>query len=348
MNKLRALSLGGAALVVAVAVWAAWFYGDSSRFGWAVVIGVAAAGLPRSLAHAKRAAHRFHRRLDGAERITGEKGSIFVSESLVDDAVDCLETVRTAAAADDRYDEVRRDSFTEGPGLTVVHAGFHNSFVRITDAGRVVVSGASERTQDLAETVTDACGLSFERTRDNPFNPLEPVKGAPRVFLGVFVFALLLVGFHAVAVGAYPSDAYNPAERAVLVGIDGQSSLDPRVTATERSLHKAAFLVAVVEESPVEVRWASNDSERIARQGRNALAVAEDTRSVLASVERQSLTQRQAQRVENLRTRLATAERETAAEIDERAQRERVNETASLRHLSDRLRASANRSAPGA
>lgn len=348
MNKLRALSLGGAVFLIAVAGWAAWYYGSPSKFIWTVIAGGVAAGLPRALAHGKRGARRLHRKLDDGERISGEKGSIFVSNGIVEDTVDCLETVREAVAADDRYDEVRRDSFAEGPGLTVIHTSFHNSFVRITSAGRVVVSGASERTQDLAETVTDACGISFERTRENPFSPLEPVKGAPRVFLGVFVFSVLLIGFHATAASAYPSDAYNPVERTIVVGIDGQSSLDPRVSETEGRLSKAAFLVTVVEESPVEVRWAGNDSDRVMRQGRQALIVANDTRSLLSSVEADSPTPAQAQRVETLRARLATAERETAAALDRRAQSEAVNEPESIHRLSDRLRASANRSsAPG-
>lgn len=344
MNKLRALSLGGAALVVGVAVWAAWFYGSPIQFVGTVVAGIVVAGLPRALAHAKRGVRRVSRRLDDGERITGEKGSIFVSDGIVEDTVDCLEAVRQAATADERYDEVRRDSFGEGPGLTVVHAGFHNSFVRITTAGRVVVSGASERTADLAETVTDACGLSFERTRDNPFDPLEPVKGAPRVFLGVFLVVILFTGINATTAAAYPSDAYNPAERAVLVGIDGQSSLDPRVSATEGRLSKAAFMVTVVEESPVEIRWAGNDSERVARQGRQALVVANATRSLLASLENDRLTRAQAQRITTLRERLTTAERETAAALNKKAQSGTVENTASLNRLSERLRASANQS----
>lgn len=348
MNRLRALSVGGAGLVAGVAVWAAWYYGEPTRFLGTVVAGVVAAGLPPALAYGKRTVRSAHRRLDDGERISDEKGSIFVSEPAVEDVVRCLEAVRAAAVDDDRFDEVRRDSFTEGPGLTVVHAGFHSSFVRVTSAGRVVVSGASERTRDLASTVGDACDLSFERTRENPFEPLEPVKGAPRVFLGVLVLAVLLVGFHATAVGAYPSGAYNPAERAVLVGIDGRTSLDPTVSETDGELAKAAFLVSVVEESPVEVRWAGNDSERIARQGRYALVVADDARSTLAAVDDDTLTPTQARRTDRLRRRLAAAERETAAALDEQARSDAVGEADSLGRLSDRLRASANRTADGA
>jgi hypothetical protein len=227
--------------------------------------------------------------------------------------------------------------------LTVLHGGFHNSFIRVTAAGRVVVTGASERTKLLAETVSDAYSLSFERTRNNPFDGMEPVRGAPRVFLGVLVFAMLLFGTHTVTAAAYPTDTYNPAERAVIVGFDASGSLDPRVSETDVKLSKAAFLVEVVNESATEVRWRGNDTERIAEHGENALEASDDTRSLLASVEGESLTPDQAERAERIRTRLSEAERNVATALEEAADGETVGNTERLTRLSDQLRASANR-----
>lgn len=345
MNKLRTLSWGGGGLVVVLAVWAATHYGRPLQFGSAVIIGVAAAGLPFGLAYLKSAFRSLRRRhADPEGGFSAEQGSVFVSESVVEDAVDCLETVYTAVEGDEDYDKVDRDAFEEGPGLTVLHAGFHNSFVRITGAGHVVITGASERTRELADTVSDVCSLSFERTRDNPFDGREPIKGAPRVFLGVIVFTILLFGINAVAVAAYPSGAYNPAERTVLVGIDAQSTIDPGASETETKLSKAAFLVAIVDEGSNEVRWAVNDSSRVAVQGEQALRVSSDARSLLATLDDGSTTPKQTERADQIEQRLVDAERSVAVALEERADSGALNNTETVRQLSDRLRASANSS----
>lgn len=345
MNKLRALSWGGGGLVVLLGLWAAIHYdGPVFRFVPAALIGVVAAGLPFGLAYSKSAIESLRLSLaDTDEGFSSEQGSVFVSTSAVDDSIDFLEAVYSALRSDEKYDSVERDSFEEGPGLTVLHGGFHNSFIRVTAAGRVVVTGASERTKLLAETVSDAYSLSFERTRNNPFDGMEPVRGAPRVFLGVLVFAMLLFGTHTVTAAAYPTDTYNPAERAVIVGFDASGSLDPRVSETDVKLSKAAFLVEVVNESATEVRWRGNDTERIAEHGENALEASDDTRSLLASVEGESLTPDQAERAERIRTRLSEAERNVATALEEAADGETVGNTERLTRLSDQLRASANR-----
>lgn len=345
MNKLRTLCWGGGGLVVVVAIWAAMYYGTPLGFSRAIAIGVVAAGLPFGLTSLKSSIQSLRWRLaDPNEGFSAEQGSVFVSESVVEEGFDCLEIVRSALEADEDYDEVRRDAFEEGPGLTVLHAGFHNSFVRITETGRVVITGASEQTHELADAVSEVYSLSFERTRNNPFKGVEPIKGAPRVFLGVVVFTILLFGFHAVAVGAYPSGAYNPAERTVLVGIDAQASLDPGVSETEARLTKAAFLTAIVDEASTEVRWEVNDTDSIATQGEQALQVSSDARSVLATVDDSSPTPRQAERADRIERRLSEDERSVAAALDERADDGTLNDTATLSRLSDRLRASANSS----
>lgn len=345
MNKLRAVSWGGGGFIMLLSLWAGVYYAGSTRLIFACVIGVVAAGLPYGLMRLKQWVRSFRLRLADDERFGTAKGSIFVSESTVDDSLNCLEEIRATASTDDNYDEVRPDAFDEGPGLTVLHAGFHNSFVRITSRGRVVVTGASERTQDLAALVADTYSLSFERTRNNPFEGVEPIKGAPRVFLGVIVVVTVLVGVHAVTATAYPSGIYNPAERTVLVGIDGQASLDPGVSETEATLKKAAFLVTMIEESPTEIRWASNDTDRITAFGRQAVATSNKARSMLASVDDQPLTTAQAERVDELEHRLGAAERDSAAALDARANSSALNDTTSLYNLSDRLQAAGNQPA---
>ncbi|WP_226012214.1 hypothetical protein [Halomicrobium salinisoli] len=342
MNRLRALSRGGGGLVVLLALWATIHYGGSPlRFAPALLVGVVGAGLPAAFAWLKGAVRSLRRRLaDADEGFSAEQGSIFVSEGVVDDAVDCLESIRSALGDDERFDEVEREAFEEGPGLSVLHGGFHNSFVRITGAGRVVVTGASEQTGALADLVSESQSLSFERTRDNPFEGAEPVRGAPRVFLGVLVFVVLLAGVNAVGAAAYTADAYNPAERLVLVGIDAQGDADPGVSGTDARLSKAAFLATVVDEGSTEVRWAGNDSGRVAEQGRQALVASRDARRLLEAVRSGSPTADQRDRADRIERRLAEAERSVADALDERADQGAVGETTEISRLSERLRAS--------
>lgn len=341
MNKLRALSWGGGAAVTLFAAWAMVHYGTPSRFFAAIVTGIVAAGLPYGIARFNQAIISLRYRLGDPESgISDEKGSIFVSQSSIDDPLETLETVLDRVTSDEAYDEVQREAFEEGPGLSIRHGGFHNSFVRITGAGRVVVTGASERTADICETVADACSLSFERTRENPFRGIQPIKGAPRVFLGVFVFTLLIAGTAAVGAGAYPSDAYNPAERLVLVGIDAQGDLDPNVSQTDVKLSKASFLVSVVDEGSIEVRWAKNDSDRVTEQGRNALRASSDARWLLASARADdSMTPEQAARADRIERRLIEAERSVGEALSERATDGSIDEenTTELSRLGERF-----------
>lgn len=340
MNKLRTVAWGGGGLVVLSAVWATLHYGGLGRFLPTALLGVVAAVLPSGIVYVKSAATSLRRRFADVDAgLSAEKGSIFVSRTAVDDAVDSLEAIRSAVRTDDDYDDVKRESFEEGPGLMVMYTGFHNSFVRITEAGRVVVTGTSEHTRDLADTVADVCALSFDRTRNNPFSGVEPIRGAPRVFLGVFVVVLLLVGFGAIGAAAYPSDAYNPAERTVIVGLDARGDVDPGTDRAATRLSKAAFLVDIVDEESREVTWVQNDSERVTEHGRQALRVSRDAAALIAAARNDSLTPAQAERATRLERRLLDARTAVAAAMTERVENGSVNETADMRRVVERLRA---------
>ena len=69
----------------------------------------------------------------------------------------------------------------------------------------------------------------------------------------------------------------------------------------------------------------------------------DDARSLLASVEAGSPTPEQAERAERIETRLAEAERNVAATLEDTAENGSLENTESLLHLSDQLRAAANR-----
>jgi len=340
MNKLRTVAWGGGGVSVLLALWAAIHYGGSLvRFLPTVVLGLVAATLPFGIAYTKHAVASARRQFADVDAgISAEKGSIFVSTTTVDDPLGCLEAIVPAVRADDDYDEVRRESFQEGPGLMVLYGGFHNAFVRITETGRVVVTGASEHTHALADTVSEACALSFERTRNNPFTELEPVQGASRVFLGVIVLTLVLGGTVAVGTAAYPS-TYNPAERTAMVGIDARGDFVPGVSRTETHLSKAAFLVTVVKEGSQEVAWARNDSERVTAYGRQALRASRDAQALLTAVREDRLTPAQADRADRLDRRLVEARESVAAAMTERVESGSVNETAEMRRVVAQLRA---------
>jgi hypothetical protein len=342
MNKLRAFSYVGGGLVVALALWATVRYGGSPiRYAEGLALGLVAAGLPRGAAGLKAHLVSLRRRL--ADRgDDGERGTVFVSESAVGDPVGCLETIAAAVREDDSYDGVERDSFRGGPGLTVTHRSFDSSLVRLTAGDRVAVVGASSRTETLVDTVSRACSLSFERARENPFAGVAPVSGGARVILALLVFLVALAGVNAVGAAAYPSDAYNPAERTVLVGVDAQASLDPRASATDARLRKASFLVAVVEEEATEVRWERDDAVRIARHGRQALRASGDARALLIAVREGSPTAAQTRRADRIERELHAAERSVATALDRRSESDALGDAATLDRLGERLRAAAD------
>ncbi len=346
MNTLRVVSAGGGALVVAAALWAALRYGDPSRFLPGAAVGVVVAVAPRGIARVRHHARSLReRRGEDGPRHGPERGAIFVSETKVEDPLDRLEAIVPAVRADGSYDEVARERFEEGPGLSVVYGGFHNSFVRVSEAGRVVVTGASERTTELVETVSDAADLSFRRRRTSPFAGPDPVRGAPRVFLGAALVGLTVVGLVVVAGGAYPSPAYNPAERTVMAGIDARGDLDPRISRTDSRLSRAAFLAAVVDEESLEIRWVGNDSERVRRHGEQALTAARDARALLASTRAAGLTSAQRERADGIERRLAAAQRSVAAALATKTERTPTERTDGIVAVGDRLRTAANATA---
>lgn len=343
MNKLRTLGSVGGGLLLALTAWATVRYGGSAApYAVATLLGVAVVSLPHVAARAKAAVRGLrHRLADEEAGFSEERGSVFVSESTVDDPVDCLEAVVAVVRGDADYDDVERDAFEEGPGVTVTHGGFHNSFVRVTDSGQVVVTGASARTATLADTVSRVSSLSFKRTRNNPFQPIEPVRGGSRVFLGLLLVVLLALGVNAVGAAAYSPATYNPAERTIMVGMDAHADLDPRVSATEARLRKAAFLVDVLEEEAVEVRWEGNETGRVANHGRQAIRISADARALLGAVREESPTSAETARADRIESDLRDAERSVAVALTDRAESDRLD-GAPLRRLARRLRTASN------
>lgn len=340
VNKLRIVSLGGGTTVVIIATWGAVEYPAPIKpFVLAATIGVFVAAVPSGLAYGKL----FWRRTSQVRAVQHsgrDRGRIFLSDTAVESRAATLSAVDDALEAVTEF-EPRTSLFPEGRGRTVVHTNFHNSFVRITDDDRLSVTGESEPTEQIADLVESAVDVSFSRVKSNPFLRPEGVKGAPRVFLAILLMAVVLAGVMTVAGAAYPSGAYNPAEKTVLVGIDLRGDLDPWTSATETRLTKAAFLVRSFEEKSVEVRWQANGSgsKQVATHATEALAIDTDARSQLAAVRSSSPSPPKIERANRIERRLRRAERDVADQIAAAAETAPADEVPTLRRVSRRLTA---------
>jgi len=348
MNKLRGLSLGGATLLVVASAWAFLRYPGWAPFAATTLLAVAVAGLPRAIAHAKLWARRGWRRLSSVRADDSRRGASFVSDSPVEDPARELEAIADAVREFEGFDGVRREEFDDGEGLVVTHAGFHSSFVRPTRRGHVAVNGASDRTRRLVEVIESARPYSLTDRTNNPLRRPDRVRGAPRVFLAVLLFALLVVGAGAVANGAYPAGPYTTGEKAVLVSIDAGADVSPKVSGTDAALSKAAFVVGAIEEEAVEVEWESNRTtySAVAEHGRQSLRMSEDARALLAEARAGDPTGDQAARADRIEADLHEAEASVAAALTARMEDgDLEGRTADLRATRDALRDAAERPA---
>lgn len=318
MNKLRGLSLGGGGFLVIASVWATLRYGGWTPFARAVLLALVVVVVPSVLARAKLWARRGWRGLDRVRADSPLRDATFVSESLLEDPGAELEAIADSVRAADGFDAVRHEQFDTGDGLVVTHAGFHSSFVRLTRGGRLAVSGASRRTRRLVDVIESTRPLSLSDRANNPLRRPDPVRGAPRVFLSVFLIGMLLFGVGTIANGAYPSEAYTAGEKTILVSIDAQADIDPGTTATDATLSKADFLIGALEEEAVEVQWESNSTAFILEHGRQSLRMSDDIRGLLAEARDGSLTDEQAARADRIERDLHAAEVATAEALTER------------------------------
>ncbi|WP_101296996.1 hypothetical protein [Halegenticoccus soli] len=349
MNKLRAFVLGGSAFLLVSAAWASLTYGaDGTTAGLYLRVLLVAAllpAVPKALSHLKLWLRRIAQYRENRGGYSSERGSIFVSETPISDPEATLDALVDAVESAPGYDGVSRDAFSEGEGLTVTHTGFHNTFVRVAGDGRLVVTGASEKAHDLARLAERTCSVALARSRTHPFLKPDPVRGAPRAFLSLFLVVLLLFGVGGVTAAGYPGDTFNPSERVVLVSHDARADVDPGYTDTDAKFDKAAFLVAALDEEAVEIGWENNESAGLEAHARQSLRLSETVRTLLSSARDDGLTAEQAERSARIERDLHGAERRVAEAITERLERGRVEgDRADLRDLRDRLLSASRRS----
>ncbi|MDX1744856.1 MAG: hypothetical protein R3324_02865 [Halobacteriales archaeon] len=345
VNKLRGITVIGGSLLVGLSLWALTFYARSSA-DYGPYLKVAATGiviilLPIAIAYLKLWGGTIAQYLARRKSDSYERGTIFITEDAVANPDRTLDRIADVVTDVDDFDDVYRDAFPEGEGLTVVHTGFHNSFVRVSDSAHLVITGASAKSARLAEIITERVGIPVHRALRNPFVKPQPVRGAPRVFLSVIIVGFVVLGVMGVAGAAYPSSAYNPAEKTVLVGMDARADLDPGVTTTDHRLDKAGFLVDVLEEKEVEVLWAENDFERVRQQGVQATEISADVRTLLAQARSEGLSDEQSARATQIERDLHEAELNVAFALERRAASGNFS-AGPITSLADRMREASN------
>ncbi|WP_152042525.1 hypothetical protein [Salinigranum salinum] len=329
MNKLRAFVIGATATLVVASVWTAISYGvapESTR-GYLFAVGAAVVipTVPVVTARGKRWVRQLAEYRRNGRGLSFERKSIFVSTESVDDSERVLADIQTAVDTADEYDDCRRDRFREGPGLTVNHTGFHNSFVRIGTEGRLVVTGASKKTHALADLVERAATVTMKRTRRHPFFRTTPVRGAPRSFMSVFLVVVFLVGIAGVGAAAYPAEVYSAPERAVLVGYDGRAAVVPGYDSTDATLDKAAFLVSALDEEAVELRWDRDSVNRLRTHTAQSVVLSETVTGLLDSARERELSASQRERAASVESDLHAAECQVAAAVTTRLEEGRVD-----------------------
>ena len=331
VTKLRAFTATVGGFLVVLSLWAIAEYGAGRGvipFLETAALGIAIASLPSVYVRARFLLYRGLRRLrlrrKAASGRAGDADSLrstFVSTDAVPDPDELLGAVRDSVLAGDAYDGVRRDEFPEGDGLTVTHTGFHNSFVRTTDADRLVVNGTSRKTRQLVADIEEALPVSLEAADTNPFGRSTSIRRIPRVLIVVATVVLLVVGVGGVAGAAYQSAAYNPAERGVLVAMDVQSDVDPGTSVAEASVAKAEFVVGVLDEESVEIGWEYNTTSRVVGHGRDAVALSANARTFLERARSTGTSDAVRSRASVVERDLRSAERKVAAALHRKAEK---------------------------
>jgi|GEM_PF-6252725 len=309
VRKLRILSLVCGVAMSALAGWAMVNYGPPTRFAPYLVGGVLVASLPWLAAHGKLSARRLRYRY---RRLVGHPstGTVFVSERPVPDPAAALDTLRGADTLTEGFNGVAYADPDAKRELRISHTRFHASHIQCADDGRLVITGpTSEKNREVATRAEEVCGIEMRESNDNPLWEPLPVRGAPRLVLAACVVVATVLGTMGVASAAYPSGAYNPVEKSVLLSYDARSDVDPRLSETEANLRKASFMVEILAEKRMEMRWELNDTRAIRQHRREAKEICNQTRALLSQTRDGTSDPSALTRADRIEARLTTVER---------------------------------------
>lgn len=341
MNKLRTFGASCGFVLLSAAAFGAATYGVGTHSATLALVVCLAGGivaLPTLLSWVRRTLGRRRQDLAGSNARSGTKDRYYVANEGFTNRDGLLDAVREVVDGDGRFERGSDESFPEGTGLSIRHGGFHASFVRVDRSGRLVLSGASGRTGDLAAALAARLDVTFDRSWSNPMRRRTPVAGGTRVVLAALFLTATVVGVGSVAAAGYPSAAYNPAEKIALSSFDAKAALVPGTTPTDAAIQKARFRISALNESVVEVDWEGNDSRRVLSTSRHALVIAGDTRATLETLRERDLSPRQAAEVDTLKADLRDNETHVATKLETRAERGNATHSAALRSIAGRLR----------
>lgn len=325
MNSLRISSVAAGITLLLFATWGTIHYQNGALtlpFLGAFVLGVVCVFIRPAAQHWQL--WRRRRKQRTAPRET-QAGQTFVSETSIDDKDSLLQSIRSNLGETEEF-EARIEEFPEGQGLTVVHSGFHNAFLRVTKAGSLVITGGTEMTPKLAEKVADITGVNFIRKSVNPMLRKHPVRGKTRLVIWILLCVFFFTGITMGTTGAYPADTYNSAERTVLVSMDARGAADPTTSSVETQLSKAAFLVSIMEEESIEIYWSGNDSQRIITHAEQSTRISADARGMIADARASN-----PERAEQLSGRLQTAKMNVSTALCAAIQKNQTNQTVDAR-----------------
>lgn len=316
VNWLRALTTFFGGSLIVLSLWAITEYGTVrgiQPFAKPMVLGVIVFTLPLLYLRGRRWLSVGVRHVQNWRNPSeSSPGNIFVSTSPVAGKDEPLETIAESLRQSNVYDEVYRTTFAESEGLTVSHTGFHKSYIRITESGKLVLTGTTKKTRQLATQLEDICSTTLEPSVTDPFT-VSSITKAPRVLLMITAVVLLVVGVGGVSGAAYPPTAYNPAERTVFVGIDAYTDINPAASEREASVVKAQFLIEMLDEEAVEIRWEYNTTAQVRSHGQDALLISSHARKHIATARTRGFSDER--KLSRLEANLRDAERAVADAI---------------------------------
>jgi len=295
-NKLRvyAVVLGG--VLAVVSLWAAGTYdGPLNSFLLAAGVGVAIAATPYVTAYAKLLRERRrHATLDQA---------MFISPQLEIDRDTFLERTATALRSREQFGAVKRQEFPEGRGLIVNHTAFHGTFVRLSEQGEAIVTGIkADAASAIVDELEQLWSHTFSPCGSNPFAQPIPVRGLPRGLLTIGLTVVIILDAAFLVGLAYPAAAYNPGEKATLVGYDIWADADPGADEVDAQLAKAGFLISVLNEEATEIRWQAGINNSSRSSVNDAATISADITGLLDAASNSELDSSERARLESLRT----------------------------------------------
>lgn len=268
----RPLAILAGVVLILVSVWAFVKYssvGLGTLFG-GIALGATTTLTPTAAARAPRWIRVARQRYAG----DGSSGWPQQSRSRVDDPATVAD--RVEAAVTDRLDaDVRRRDFDAGPGLVVDPPGERGrAYLRPRSSGRISVAGDADTTA-LVQVAAEATGLTFKRVPPAAVESDGSPSGLYRVTAMLLAVTVVTAGGLSVAGAAYPTATYNPVEKSVLVSYDALGDMHV-LSAHERRVSKAAFLVNALDEKSIEIRM-TNSSTALIDHARGADQISAST-----------------------------------------------------------------------